>query len=121
MTDDMMNLRALLKMSPDADFLREMIGYGAQRLMELEVGGLTGAAHGQSDRRTAGARETRPAGRQAVHLRRSRGHQGRRPQEPALGLDPRVMHATGGSAAFTSCAMSRPMPARAGDAWSPPS
>ena len=47
MTDDMMNLRALMEKSPDADFLREMIGYGAQRLMELEVGGLTGAAHGE--------------------------------------------------------------------------
>jgi len=47
MTDDMMNLRALMEKSPDAGFLREMIGYGAQRLMELEVGGLTGAAHGE--------------------------------------------------------------------------
>ena len=47
MTDDMMSLRALMEKSPDADFLREMIGYGAQRLMELEVGGLTGAAHGE--------------------------------------------------------------------------
>jgi transposase-like protein len=47
MTNDMMNLRALMEKSPDADFLREMIGYGAQRLMELEVGGLTGAAHGE--------------------------------------------------------------------------
>ena len=47
MTHDMMNLRALMEKSPDADFLREMIGYGAQRLMELEVGGLTGAAHGE--------------------------------------------------------------------------
>ena len=47
MTNDMMSLRALMEKSPDADFLREMIGYGAQRLMELEVGGLTGAAHGE--------------------------------------------------------------------------
>jgi transposase-like protein len=47
MTDDMMNLRALMEKSADTDFLREMIGYGAQRLMELEVGGLTGAAHGE--------------------------------------------------------------------------
>jgi transposase-like protein len=36
-----------MEKSPDASFLREMIGYGAQRLMELEVGGLTGAAHGE--------------------------------------------------------------------------
>ena len=47
MTDDMMNLRALMEKSPDASFLREMIGYGATRLMELEVSGLTGAAHGE--------------------------------------------------------------------------
>ena len=47
MTDDMMTLRALMEKSADTDFLREMIGYGAQRLMELEVGGLTGAAHGE--------------------------------------------------------------------------
>ena len=47
MTDDMISLRALMEKIPDADFLREMIGYGAQQLMELEVGGLTGAAHGE--------------------------------------------------------------------------
>src|SRR5437016_3762481 len=47
MTDEMMNLRALLEKSSDADLLREMIGFTAQRLMELEVEGLTGAAHGE--------------------------------------------------------------------------
>lgn len=46
MTDPMMSLQSLLEKSSDADLLREMIGFAAQRLMELEVEGLTGAAHG---------------------------------------------------------------------------
>src|SRR5215475_10059213 len=49
MTDDMMNLRSLVEKSADADLLREMIGFAAQRLMELDVEGLTGAAHGVRD------------------------------------------------------------------------
>src|SRR5215211_5039449 len=54
MTDDMMSLRALLAKNSDADLLREMIGFAAHRLMELEVQSLTGAAHGErsTDRTT---------------------------------------------------------------------
>ena len=47
MTQDMMTLRALLEKSSDADLLREMIGFTAERLMALEVEGLTGAGHGE--------------------------------------------------------------------------
>jgi transposase-like protein len=47
MTDEMMALRAMLEKGADADVLREMIGFAAERLMELEVQSLTGAGHGE--------------------------------------------------------------------------
>lgn len=43
MTDDMMKVRSLVEKSADPDLLREMIGFAAERLMELEVGSATGA------------------------------------------------------------------------------
>ena len=63
--NDMMTLRALLEKTSDADLLREMIGFTAERLMAVEVEGLTGAAHGErspdrpsSRRRSARWRKT---------------------------------------------------------------
>ncbi len=47
MTEDMMHLRGLMEKSADADLLREMIGFAAQRLMELEVTAKTGAGFGE--------------------------------------------------------------------------
>lgn len=46
MTTETMDLQSLPEKSTDCDFLRRMIGFTAQRLMELEVEGLAGAAPG---------------------------------------------------------------------------
>jgi putative transposase len=50
MTDENMNLRALVEKTPDADLLREMIGFAAQRLMQLEIESLAGAGYGEKSR-----------------------------------------------------------------------
>ena len=58
MTEDMMALRGLMEKSADGDLLREMIGFAAQRLMELEVTAETGrrsARRARSGRRSATA------------------------------------------------------------------
>jgi hypothetical protein len=49
MTKPMMDLRELVEKSSDTDLLKEMIGFAAERLMELEVGVRAGAAYGEKD------------------------------------------------------------------------
>ena len=53
MTEDKIALHALLEKGSDATFLREMIGFAAERLMALETESLCGAGHGErsADRR----------------------------------------------------------------------
>ena len=93
MTKPMMDLKELMEKSADAGLLREMIGFAAERLMELEVGqdrrrlprkepGADGAKERLPRARLADARRQRRTAhrdlvrREAGDQRRARGHQG---------------------------------------------
>jgi putative transposase len=62
MTEAMLSLNALLEKTSDADMLRKMTGFAADRLMALEVGALTGAGYG-------GKNPDRPAQRNGCRQR----------------------------------------------------
>ena len=47
MTNPMIEFQDLIEKSTDGDWLREMIGFAAQRLMDLEIEGLCGAGFGE--------------------------------------------------------------------------
>ena len=83
MIDEMMTLRSLVEKTPDADLLREMIGFAAERLMELGVGGLNAARSMISAGRTTQSQPSRSAPRRSVRCNRRPGrarslHFGRR-------------------------------------------
>ena len=46
MTDDRMALMELIEKGADGDLVREMLAFAAERIMEIEVEGRTGAGHG---------------------------------------------------------------------------
>ena len=59
MTGEMMPLRSLVQKAPDADLLRDMIGFATERLTELKIGGLSGAVRGEKSAEPVGPdRET---------------------------------------------------------------
>jgi hypothetical protein len=60
MTEDMITLCTLVENSDNRDFLREMIGFTAQRLMELEVEGKTGGALRREEPRALGPAQRLP-------------------------------------------------------------
>src|SRR3954471_15416873 len=56
MTNDKMALLELIEKSADTDLIREMLGFAAERMMDLEVHACTGAAHGVRDPARVGQR-----------------------------------------------------------------
>ena len=68
MTNEMMTFRALVEKAPDADILRDMIAFASERMMEMEVGALTGAAFGQKspDRLSSATAIASGTGRRAL-------------------------------------------------------
>jgi hypothetical protein len=58
MTDDKIAPRALLKKGSDTGFARDMIGFAARRLMEMETDTLCGAGHGERNGRRRGRLST---------------------------------------------------------------
>ena len=59
MTIDRMTLKALLEKGSDDDLLREMIGFVANRMMDMDVEGLTGASQGKPEELRAHDHTTR--------------------------------------------------------------
>jgi hypothetical protein len=68
MTDPMMHLRSLVDQTPDADILRDIISFAAERLMEMEVGGLTGAGSAGQRVRRIEQRRSRASGSAAPSM-----------------------------------------------------
>ena len=94
MIDDEIALRAPLEKGSDATFLREMIGFAAERLMQLETSELCGAA--PLERHNARARDaatssgpSQCSSRQSPHRRTAPGS-GRR-----MGSPERAIHDPG--------------------------
>jgi hypothetical protein len=59
-TDKTTTLRSLVEKAPDVDVIWDMIGFAVERLMEMEVGGLTGAAWGETSAARLAQRNSLP-------------------------------------------------------------